>query len=111
MELIEPTFKRSLAIWWSFAWRAFVLWMPFVVVIMALMFAIMPFPKPGAPPDPAEFQRAITFLPIVWIAMIGGLVVSQTYAMRWMLKSQRWSDFFVALIPADDPRRPPPPSS
>jgi len=107
MELIQPTFKRSLAIWWSFAWRAFLLWLPVVFVLMIVVFAVMPFPEPGEPPDPAEFQRIFTILPLVWLISIGGMVVTQTFAMQWMLKSQRWADFFLALLPADDPRRPP----
>jgi len=105
VELIEPTFRRSLAIWWSFAWRAFVLWMPVVVVLMGVMFAVVPFENPGEPPDSAEIHRAMIFMPIVWAGMMVGIVVTQTFAMQWMLKSQRWPDYIVALIPADDPRR------
>ena len=109
MELIQPTFKRSLAIWWSFAWRSFVLWIPVMVVVMGVMFAVIPFPEPGKPVDPIRYQQqiqhAMIFLPIAWLAILGGLVVTQTFAMQWMLKTQRWPDYYVALIPADDPRR------
>jgi hypothetical protein len=106
MELLQQSFRRCLAIWWSFTWRAFVLWIPVMFVVFVSMFTIMPFPEPGRPPDPALFRRMMLFMPIMWLVLMGGLVVTQTYAMQWMLKTQKWRDYFVALIPADDPRRP-----
>jgi hypothetical protein len=106
MELVQPTFRRCLAIWWSFAWRAFVLWTPVMFVVCMSMLAFVPFPEPGTPPDSADFRRMMLIIPIMWLVIMGGLVVTQTYAMQWMLRTQRWRDWFVALIPADDPRRP-----
>jgi hypothetical protein len=35
----------------------------------------------------------------MFIVIIG----SQVVGLRWMLRTQRWRDFFVAIIPAKDP--------
>lgn len=112
MQMIEPTFRRCLAIWWAFVWRGFVLFLPFWVAVMALMTVLfaktMP-TTPGAQVDPVEAQAAaqaaLVWLPLIWLVGMGGVVISGTLAVRWMLRKQRWIDFFVALVPVDDPRK------
>jgi hypothetical protein len=103
MELIEPTFRRSLFIWWAFAWRSMVLWIPAVIVIAAVFFSVVPFQAPGMELSLQDKDLRSTAIWIMCVVMIVGHVVVQTYGMRWMLQSQRWADFFLALIPASDP--------
>lgn len=105
MPLVQPTFRRVLGIWWSFVWRSFVLWTPLAIIVMVGMLSFIPFPQPGKQPEPDEFRRLMTVFPLIWLLMMAGFVITQVWAMQWMLKSQRWSDYYVALIPVDDPRR------
>ena len=111
MKMIEPTFRRCLAIWWAFVWRGFVLFLPFQVVVMIIMgvvFTKLAPAAPGAQVDPVEAQAAaqaaFAWFPLIWLVVMAGVVISGALAVRWMLRKQRWTDFFVALVPVDDPR-------
>jgi hypothetical protein len=98
MDAIEMTFMRAMKVWWSFVWRGIVLWLPVGLVMAAYMFWIMPFPKHPGPlsPDQAKIMMGRMF--IVWVVMVVAMIVVQTFAMRWMLKT-RWSDFKLVATP------------
>ena len=101
MEQVEVTLLRALKIWWSWAWRAWVLSM-LVVVPIDIVFAafVMGHPfKPGA--DPAEAVRALAPMMILWPLVLVAVVALQAQAMRWMLGRARWSDFRLAVLQRD----------
>jgi len=101
MEQIDITWLRALKLWWSFAWRAWVL-MLLVLIPMEIVFVsymMSHFPKPGA--GPAEAMRMAGTMAILWPIFMGALIVLQAQAMRWMLNRARWSDFRVAVLPPE----------
>lgn len=103
MTLIEPTLRHCLKIWWAFCWRAGVMMMPGMFVLMISMFFFMPFPKPGEPPEQIDPRAVATIFAVVYPLMFIVVIGSQVVGLRWMLRTQRWQDFFVAIIPAKDP--------
>ena len=103
MKLIEPTLTRCLKIWWAFCWRAMILSMPVMFAGMVAMFYFMPFPKPGQLPTQVDQKAIASTFAVVYPLMFVLIIASQVLAVRWMLRAQRWRDFFVALIPAKDP--------
>ena len=103
MILIEPTLGHCLKIWWAFCWRAGVMMMPGLFVLMVSMFFFMPFPEPGKPPDQFDPKAVAAIFAVIYPLMFVVIIGSQVLGLRWMLRAQRWRDFFVALIPAKDP--------
>jgi threonine/homoserine/homoserine lactone efflux protein len=101
MQPVELTFGRAFKVWWSYAWRAFVLGIPVAVVMMIVWFVLlMPyFPHPGQRPDPALMQAAMGRFSVLWFVFMFLYIVIQVLAMRWMLKT-KWSDF--RLLPTND---------
>lgn len=101
---MEITFLRSIKVWWSFAWRAWILMFPVAMLVMPIMFFIMPFPKPGEPPKPMDPNSIPGFAGkffLIWVLMMGGMVVMQSLAMKWLLKT-KWSDFKLVIVPNDE---------
>ena len=99
---MEVTFSRAFKIWWGFMWRAWILTMPLTALIAPIMFLVIPFPKPGEPPKPMDANSIPGFVGkffLIWILMMAGMVVMQSLAMRWVLKT-KWSDFKVVLVPS-----------
>jgi threonine/homoserine/homoserine lactone efflux protein len=103
MEPVEITWGRAFKVWWSFSWRGFVLCLlamiPLQIILFATVFTHMP--HPGQKADPAEFFRMMPFLMLIWLVMMGLVFVLQGYAMRWMLRDAKWSDFRLAMLPRD----------
>lgn len=98
---MEITFLRSVKIWWGFMWRAWILTMPLALVTFPFMFLLIPFPKLGEPPkpiDPSSIPGLAGKLFIIWVFMMVGMVVMQSFAMRWLLKT-KWSDFSLVAVP------------
>jgi hypothetical protein len=95
---IELSIVQTLKILWSFLWRGWVLIMP-VLILMAFAFHfIIPFPKPGEPPQPPDIKQLPIFF-LVWIIMMAIFLVSQLFALRWALKT-KWSDFRIVAVSA-----------
>ncbi len=103
MTIVEPTWSRCVKIWWSFAWRAMLLTVPVMFVMMGVLASLLPFPKPGQSPAPFDPARIGLVFTVGYPLMLALVVGAQVAALRWMLRRQRWQNFFVALIPAPDP--------
>ncbi len=107
MEVVEPTFRRSLKVWWSFAWRCialmFAIVFPLELLCFGLIFAAGLFPRPGAQMDPEQMRRFLVIFPLLWVAVVSLMIVVQTLGMRWMLRRAQWSDFRVVLVPKSQP--------
>jgi hypothetical protein len=100
--MVEVTFIRAFKIWWSFAWRAFVLWTP-VGLFMAFSIRWILFPhfgQPSAPQNPSQIPGFMARGMILWVVVMSVAIVVQTLAIRWMLKV-RWSDFRLQAVGAD----------
>ena len=100
MSTIEITFMRALKVWWSFIWRGYVLLLPVGIVMGVAMFWMMPFPTHPGPMGPDQAKLMIGKGSVFWIVMMVLMVVVQTFAMRWMLKT-RWSDFTLVAAPIE----------
>jgi heme/copper-type cytochrome/quinol oxidase subunit 2 len=103
MDNVEVTWVRALSIWWSFCWRAMVL--SFLIVVplegMGMFFLVSHIPHPGQPLDPQQSMRVASTMLILWPLMMALVVAIQVVAMRWMLRSARWADFRLAVLPPD----------
>lgn len=97
---IEITYGRALKVWWSYLWRAFVLFMPASLLILPLMFWIVPFPTLGQPTpqiEPAQLPAMMGKMFLVWLVIMALSVLLQVQAMRWMLKT-RWREFRLKAV-------------
>lgn len=97
---IQVTYPRAIKIWWSFAWRSFVLLTPAMFAMAIAMFLVFPFPKPGEPISPDQAPAFALRGFAIWIVAMAANVLLQVQAMRWMLKT-RWSDFRLQAISED----------
>jgi hypothetical protein len=100
---VEVTFVRALKIWWSFAWRALVLWLPVGLLMAISMHWLLPLPHPGQPNVPLSPSQVPGFMArgmILWVVLMCVAIVAQTVAIRWMLKV-RWSDFRLQAVMED----------
>ncbi|MET0280816.1 MAG: hypothetical protein ABW278_06765 [Steroidobacteraceae bacterium] len=103
MEPTDITFLRSLKVLWSFGWRSFVLSIVVMipVQILSLMFvtpAMSQF-QADAPPDMARVAVAMMkYTLIAFPLAMAAAITAQALAIRWMLKSARWSDFSLLMI-------------
>ena len=103
MNQLDITFGRALKVWWSYAWRASVLWIPVGFAMAISMFWIVPFPRPGQPWTPSQVSAWMANGFLIWIVVMAVAIVVQTIAMRWMLKT-RWSDFRLVALSGDESR-------
>ena len=103
MNELDITFGRALKVWWSYAWRAFVLWIPVGLAIAISMFWIFPFPRPGQGWTPSQVPAMMANGFLIWIMFMAAAIVVQTIAMRWMLKT-RWADFRLVAVSGDESR-------
>jgi hypothetical protein len=108
MNSLEINGRRALSIWWSFIWRSWLCTLPICFVGLALMRSLIPMPlphKPGEPPhpfSPADMPSHYgAKFGLLWVFMMGGMIICQTLAMRWALKT-KWSDFKLVAVPAND---------
>jgi heme/copper-type cytochrome/quinol oxidase subunit 2 len=101
--MVEITLGRATKIWWSFAWRSMVLSFLVLIPVEAILAVIFfkYIPTKGQHIDPSQVQHVFGVFSIVWLVMVGTMVLLQALGMRWMLKSARWSDFRVAVLPPD----------
>ena len=103
MEEVEVTWLRGLKFWWSFTWRAMVLTMlvvfPLEILAFVFLFPHMPKAVPGQPPDLSAMKYMGLIMLVVWPIMMATVIGMQVQGMRWMLKSAKWSDFRVAILP------------
>lgn len=101
MDEVEPTLGRSLKIWWSFVWRGMVLMfaimIPLELIAVFTVFNNMHLGNGGTPPGPDDLKRIMLFFPFVWLVMVGVMVLTQSLAMRWMLRKAQWSDFRLVV--------------
>lgn len=77
---------------------------PAFVVIFPLMYFMLPFPKPGSPPEsmnPANIPGFAFKFFLIWLVMMASFIVAYTFALRWLLKT-KWSDFRLVAI-ANEP--------
>jgi hypothetical protein len=103
MNSVEITFKRSIKIWWSFVWRAWIIMLPFAFLLIPLMYWLMPYPKIGEPPMPIKPEQMTGFIIkffFIWLTMVVGMIILQSLAMKWMLKT-KWSDFRLVAIDSE----------
>ena len=103
--MVEITLQRSAKIWWSFVWRAWVLTLPMALIMYPIMLWIVPFSKPGDRPgaiNPGDVSGLGGKIFIMWLVMVVGMVVTQSFAVKWMLKT-RWSDFKLVLVANESP--------
>ncbi|HEY2685120.1 MAG TPA: hypothetical protein VGI93_16490 [Steroidobacteraceae bacterium] len=108
MEEIEFTWFRALKVWWSFAWRAWVLMVIILFPVqMIVLFVIMPGNMPAtvtlpaehsAPMVPENMRHTFLIMSVIWPILMATAVGVQAQAMRWMVKKTRWSDFRLAVI-------------
>jgi heme/copper-type cytochrome/quinol oxidase subunit 2 len=103
MEQAKVTWPQGLKIWWSYSWRAFVLLLLVMIPLEAIMFwfIMSHLPKPGTNATPETAARMAGMMAIVWPVAMAVMIALQVQAMLWMLKSARWSDFRVAVLPRD----------
>lgn len=100
MEQLDVTWSRALKCWWSFVWRGFVLSLLILVPLeLVAVLVILPMLglRPGHPPGPGQVVHKAGLLASLWLVIMIGMVLTQTAAMRWMLRRARWSDFKVLL--------------
>lgn len=104
MEQLDVTWFRGLKIWWSFTWRASVL---FFMVVLPLEIAVVIFMKnstlqqPGSTGRPDMAKMAMLMM-TAWPVLMAAVVVLQAQAMRWMLRKARWADFPLAILPRNE---------
>jgi hypothetical protein len=103
MDNVDVTLVRALRIWWSFCWRAMVLsfLMLFPLEAIAMFFVFSHMPPPGQKMSPQDAMRMSSTMMVVWPFMMAAIVGTQVVAMRWMLRSARWADFRLALLPPE----------
>ncbi len=103
MDQVIVTWTRALKIWWSFAWRTWVLSLlivlPLQIVFMIFIFRHLP--RAGTPTDPADFMRAASGMMLAWPLLMAAIVALQAQGMRWMLRKAQWSDFRLAVLPRE----------
>jgi hypothetical protein len=104
MQPVEVTFQRAFKVWWSYTWRAWVLWVPvFVVIAAAIQLSGVTPHNQGSPrvmPSPEKLRHDMKLVLEVWPVLIVGLSIVQTFAMRWCLKTP-WSDFRLVAVAPD----------
>jgi hypothetical protein len=103
MDITSVTYGQALRIWWSYLWRVFVLLVPVMVITMIALLIIMPFPKPGEPPQamrPDQIPGMLAKMTVLWIFMMTLNILGQVQAMRWMLKT-KWTGFRLQVISDD----------
>jgi hypothetical protein len=98
----ELTWGRALKVWWSFSWRAFILMLLIMIPLEGLfMFFVLRNIHPGRQMDPQlSLQMASTMI-ILWPFFMAVVIALQVAAMRWALRSARWSDFRLAVLPPE----------
>ena len=108
MDKVDITFWRSMKVLWSFTWRGFLLSLAIIAPLQIAM-GILLFPRlmraqaTGNPGDIASAAAAMTHtMLIVMPCVLIVAAVTQGLAMRWMLRSARWSDFSLALTRKDE---------
>jgi hypothetical protein len=101
MEQIQVTLVRALKIWWSWAWRAWVLSLLVMVPVEIIFGTWVVTHASKAANDPAAATRLIAPFMILWPILMVAVIALQAQAMRWMLGRARWSDFRVAVLPKD----------
>jgi hypothetical protein len=103
MDELNVTWTSGLKIWWSFAWRAwllmFIAMVPAEIVLFLIVGPSLTKGTPGHPVDMEALRHAMGWFPLFWLGMMAALIALQAQAMRWMLKKARWSDFRLALLP------------
>lgn len=101
MDQVAVTWSRALKIWWSFAWRSWVLslavMLPLQIFFMVYVFRHVP--PAGTPADPAAMIKMASGMMLAWPVLMAAIVVLQAQGMKWMLRKARWSDFRVAVLP------------
>lgn len=98
MNKIELTISQAGKILWSFIWRGWILMMPIMIVMIIVVRVLIPFPKPGEPPQPPDIKQ-MPFFFVAWLFMMVLFLISQIFALRWALKS-KWSDFRIIAVSA-----------
>lgn len=101
---MEVTFTRAIKVWWSFAWRVWILSLPMMALIAPLMFWLLPTHKLGEPPSmlpPDQVPFFFVKFSLVWIVMAVGTIGVHVAAVRWGLKV-KWSDFRLVAVSTEE---------
>ena len=109
MTTVDMTFGRALKVWWAYAWRSMVLWIPVGIAIGSSMFAWIPWPRPGetsADYMAAHWPDILTRMSTLSLIMTLVAIAVQTLAMRWALHTQ-WSDFRLLAVSNESDKLPP----
>jgi heme/copper-type cytochrome/quinol oxidase subunit 2 len=103
MEQVEITWQRALKVWWSYSWRALILIFAVMLPIEAIFmfFIVKHMPPPGQPMDPQQGMRWASTMMVLWPLLMALLIALQVAGMRWALRSARWSDFRLAVLPRE----------
>ena len=102
MDQVDVTWGLALKIWWSFCWRASVLFflVVFPLELIGMIFMSRYMPHPGQKGmDPKQAMRISSGMMIAWPILMALVVAIQAQGMRWMLRKARWSDFRLAVLP------------
>ncbi len=102
MDTLEPTFGRSFKVWWSLAWRGFLMTLAIVVptelALGALLFPFLPDLSSGQLPEAGRLGHALSAMALAWPIVMVATLLAQVLAVRWLLRSGRWSDFRLLLV-------------
>lgn len=105
MDELAVSWGRAVKVWWSFAWRGFVLAIVLVVPLQVLLYlVIIPLvikPLAAHPLNPAEVHQFRMIIVASWPILIALAFAVQVQSMRWMLRKAKWSDFRLALVRRD----------
>jgi hypothetical protein len=104
VEQLDVTWFRGLKIWWSFTWRASVL---FFIVVLPLEIVVLIFTKNSIPQQPGSTGRPdmatmAMLMMTAWPVLMAAVVALQAQAMRWMLRKAHWADLRVAILPRNE---------
>lgn len=100
---MEVTFQRAFKIWWSIAWRNWVVAIPVLLIMMPIMFFLIPHQVTGQPPmRPEQIPGFTGKFFAIWLVSMVAFIFMQTLSIRWALKT-RWSDFRLDVVPNGEP--------
>jgi hypothetical protein len=92
---MELSFAQATKVWWSYLWRQAVLYLPVLLVMIAVLRIGV---DQASPPPPGTAPQWLAYIPL---ATLPFTLVIQILALRWTLKT-RWSDFHIAVVPSEE---------
>jgi len=96
MSQLEVTFGRAMKFWWSLTWRTWVLMLPIMIGMNAIMISAM-LPDPGQAMDPDRLGAMLVQMAPAYLVGAALSVMAMVYATRWAMRT-KWSDFRLLVV-------------